>query len=190
MKKLLISILMILATLAVFAQGEHLTFKGVPIDGTKKAFTAALTGTGCTFAGERDGVLIFTGSFTTYDNCIICARAAHDNVYMVSVFLHPYNSWERIFSEYTFLKGILVSKYGDPASSTEEFQGYEQPMTDSDRFLRLQLGDCNFESQFSAESKGTILLKMASSSGTPIIFLSYYDAVNQQKALNASMNDL
>ena len=65
MKKLLISLFVILYTTIGQAQ-EHLTFKGVPIDGTLDTYVANMKKAGFTFIGENDGIALLRGDFAGY----------------------------------------------------------------------------------------------------------------------------
>ena len=57
MKRNLFLLLFAIATLSTFAQttSEHLTFKGVPIDGTLTEFVSKLKQKGLTHIGTEDG---------------------------------------------------------------------------------------------------------------------------------------
>lgn len=51
---------------------DHLTFKGVPIDGTLKEYIAAMKKAGFNYKGTtNDGSAILTGDFAGYKNCSI-----------------------------------------------------------------------------------------------------------------------
>lgn len=57
MKKIFLVIVSIMLTMTAFAQNkqesEHLSFKGVPIDGTLKAYTEAMKSAGFTYLAPK-----------------------------------------------------------------------------------------------------------------------------------------
>ena len=55
-----------------FAQtSEHLSFKGVPIDGTLNVYVSKMEKGGFTLIGTEDGVAMLKGDFAAYKGCII-----------------------------------------------------------------------------------------------------------------------
>ena len=63
MKKLLITLTMLFAVINIMAQ-EHLSFKGIPIEGSMTAFCQKLKAKGFTQMGRDNNVTMFTGDFT------------------------------------------------------------------------------------------------------------------------------
>ena len=55
---------------SIFAQ-QHLSFKGVPIDGTLKAYTDAMIKAGFHYEGTYDGVAALSGDFAGHKGCTI-----------------------------------------------------------------------------------------------------------------------
>ena len=63
MKKIITMIALVLCTLAMSAQTNHMKFKGIPMEGTLQSFTNKLKMKGYTPMGIRDGVSVLKGEF-------------------------------------------------------------------------------------------------------------------------------
>ena len=63
MKKLLITLALFFAAFNIMAQ-EHLTFKGIPIEGSMTEFCQKLRTKGFTSIANLDNISVFTGDFT------------------------------------------------------------------------------------------------------------------------------
>ena len=63
MKKLLITLAMLFAVINIMAQ-EHLSFKGIPIEGSMTSFCQKLKAKGFTSIGRDNNITLFTGDFT------------------------------------------------------------------------------------------------------------------------------
>ncbi len=73
MKKIFLAVLAATISLSAFTQttSEHLTFKGVPIDGTLNQFVSKMKAAGFTSEGVQDGTAVLSGDFAGYKECII-----------------------------------------------------------------------------------------------------------------------
>jgi len=59
-----LSIIAVLTAMVVLAQtSEHLTFKGVPIDGTLNEYVAKMKQGGVECSGTKDGIAVLKGDF-------------------------------------------------------------------------------------------------------------------------------
>ena len=63
MKKILASLAVFLAAINIMAQ-EHLSFKGIPIEGSMTEFCQKLKTKGFTSIGQENNISLFTGDFT------------------------------------------------------------------------------------------------------------------------------
>lgn len=89
MKKNLFILVFILLGLNAFSQSkEHLTFKGVPIDGKLSDFVVKMKAGGIQYVDKKDGVVIMKGEFAGYSNCIfgIASISNSEIVYKIIVF--------------------------------------------------------------------------------------------------------
>lgn len=171
---------------------EHMTFKGIPIDGTLNSFVTKLKQKGFTYIGTDDGVAMFRGDFAAYKNCTVGAVSSKekDLVVKVAVIFPSHETWSTLENNYLSLKQMLTTKYGEPSDCVETFQSYSQPKDDNMKMHELQMDRCKYQTLFETE-KGNIELQLGhqSFSGCYVI-LSYYDAVNQKTVMSDAMDDL
>lgn len=194
MKRIVFLFTFLYITLASFAQdgNEHLTFKGVPIDGTLNSFVAQLKQKGFTHIGTNDGVAMLSGDFAAYKNCTIGAVSLkeRDLVCKVAVIFPSRDTWSSLETNYQSLKQMLTKKYGEPSDCVETFQSYSQPRDDNSKMHELKMDRCKFYTIFETE-KGSIELQISHQSVSECyVVLSYYDAVNQQAIMSDAMDDL
>ena len=125
---------MTLITTVLFAQ-EHLSFKGVPIDGTLSSYVAKMRAKGFTSMGTSDGVAILKGDFAAHKSCtiVVATMQNKDLVSRIGVMFPEQEQWQYLYNDYAELKKLLSIKYGEPTDCIEEFQGYSVPRDDNDR---------------------------------------------------------
>ena len=70
MKRIFLTFVIACCSLMTWAQSEHLTFKGVPIDGTLTEFVTKMKTAGFTHLGTQDGMAALQGDFAGYKNCM------------------------------------------------------------------------------------------------------------------------
>ena len=89
MRKLIVSFAFMVIALTSYAQSssEHLTFKGIPIEGSMSEFCQKLKAKGFTSIGSENNLALFIGDFTGR-NATIGVTATDDgkNVFAVVVF--------------------------------------------------------------------------------------------------------
>ncbi len=188
-------VLIILAALSVaaYAQSEHLTFKGVPIDGTLAEYTEKMQEKGFEYLYSDNGVTILQGDFAGYKNCQIGVSTL-DNMDLVStiaVIFQSYESWSLLHNNYTNLKEMLSQKYGKPTIVVEEFQSSYPIRNDRERMLQVILDKCKYYSIFEIDL-GFIELSINKSNnyGEGLVILKYQDKVNSIETRAAAMDDL
>lgn len=190
MKRLIIA-MMLLAGLSASAQTGHLTFKGVPIDGTLTEFVGKLKQKGFSLMGTEQGVAILTGEFAAYKGCTV-AVYEHESglVNRVGVMFPERDTWSLLYNDYSKLKDMLTQKYGRPTEETEEFQSYSAPRDDNSRMHEVQMDRCKYICDFTTED-GVIELRIAHNSVTScFIVLVYVDAENESKVQSSAIDDL
>ena len=191
MKKLLISLFVILYTTIGQAQ-EHLTFKGVPIDGTLDTYVANMKKAGFTFIGEDDGIAMLRGDFEGYRNCTIgvVTLKSIDIVNRISVLFDSHQDWNNIYVNYSSLKEMLTTKYGKYADCVEKFEGYSQPRDDYGKMHELTMDRCKFYTIWKTD-KGNIELEIIKGNlGGGMVRLSYWDKINTMSVQEKAMDDL
>lgn len=195
MRKKIFSLLFVSTIIVTaFAQkeSEHLTFKGVPIDGTLNEYVALMKQAGFTHIDTQDGTAILQGDFAGFKGCTIGVSTlkATNKVNTIGVIFPEQDDWASIENDYSHLKSMLTEKYGEPSDCVEKFQGYSSPQTDSEKLLSLKLDDCRWYTTYST-SKGDIQLSIDSQKATSCyVLLRYFDKINTDAVKAKAMEDL
>jgi len=194
MKRIIIPILTIFASIAVFAQAEsqHLRFKGVPIDGTLNQFVSKMRTKGFVGTVNRDGTAALKGDFAGYKGCAIIVSTLQnkDLVSTIGVVFPECNTWETLERNYLQLKEMLTTKYGEPAKVVEKFQNSRSASDDSSKLYELKMDRCNYQTTFKT-TKGDILLRLFKGDyGSCHVLLAYYDKINSLEVEAAALEDL
>lgn len=194
MKKLLFLLFLLIVTSVGIAQSQqHLSFKGVPIDGTLKEYTNAMIKAGFHFEGTEDGISILSGDFAGFKDCIIgvstlknCNVVSH-----IAVLFPEKETWSSLLDDYEQLKTMLTKKYGKPERKREKFTGYVGDFDNGLVMYALRDGEYEWYTVFSTEL-GNIELSIVEGTRylTGMVRLSYFDKVNSEKVLNSAMDDL
>ena len=120
MKKLLLTICSSLFCVLSYAQTEHLTFKGLPIDGSKQEFVKELQRQGYVYVDDD----ILSGTFIGRDSYVFIYDTPITNtVWQVGVlFKSTYDTWsliKRIYDEVFFFADAKTLKLPDDELITE-----------------------------------------------------------------------
>lgn len=180
-------------SIAAYAQSEHLTFKGVPIDGTLAEYTEKMQEKGFEYLYSDNGITILQGDFAGYKNCQIGVSTL-DNIDLVStiaVIFQSYESWSLLHNNYTNLKEMLSQKYGKPAIVVEEFQSSYSPRDDRAKMHEVVMDRCKYYSIFEIDL-GFIELSINKSNNYSegVVVLKYLDRANSLETTAAAMDDL
>ena len=190
--RLSLLLILLFIPLVVLAQSEHLTFKGIPIDGTLSHFSSQLVKKGFTKMYSEDGQAIFQGDFAGYKDCMVVVSTLdqEDLVYMVAVAFPSKDQWALLESNYSSLKDMLTTKYGEPSEVIEEFQSRIQPDNDRDKLYELKFDRCTYKTIFETE-KGRIGITISHESVMKcFVVLGYVDGINGARAHDGAMDDL
>lgn len=194
MKKLfpLIFFLTLISTCIAQTQ-QHLSFKGVPIDGTLKEYTNAMVKAGFQFEGTEDGLSILSGDFAGYKDCIVGVATLKncDVVSHIAVLFPERDTWSSLLDDYEHLKMMLTKKYGNPEITREKFTGYIGDFDNGLVMYALRDGEYEWYTVYSTEL-GNIELSLVEGTRylTGMVRLTYFDKVNSKKVLNSAMDDL
>lgn len=191
MKRIIVLGLAMMITFAVSAQTGHLTFKGVPIDGTLNEFVGKLKQKGFTKIGEEQGIAILEGDFASFKGCTV-AVYEHESglVNRVGVVFPEKDTWSLLYNDYSKLKEMLTQKYGKPSEETEEFQGYSAPRDDNSRMHEVKMDRCKYICDFTTDN-GVIELRIAHNSVISCyVVLIYVDLENETKVQSSAIDDL
>ena len=176
----------------LFAQ-QHLSFKGVPINGTLQEYTNAMVKAGFHYERTQNGLSILTGDFAGYKGCTIVVSTLKnlDVVSRIAVLFPDRDTWTSVLNDYQSLKSMLTEKYGYPSDSKEKFTAYIGDYDNHFVMNALEEGEYEWYTTFTTEL-GDILLLIRSGLGyhTAYVGLLYRDKVNSEKERNAAMDDL
>lgn len=135
MKKLFFTFVLLLAAIAMGAQ-EHLSFKGIPIDGSVKDFCEQLKAKGFTYVSSENNYMLFEGDFTGQNVHVGVASAdGGESVFAVGVIFEPNGEWKELVKIYDHYKDLYTRKYGKPTLSKEN----NPSLSDSNFFLMSAL---------------------------------------------------
>jgi hypothetical protein len=192
MKKVLFTIIAAILSITAFAQSEHLTFKGVPIDGTLNQFVTKMKTAGFTGGVDKNGTALLKGDFAGYKGCYIIVSTLQnkDLVSTIGVLFPECPNWSTLEGNYYKLKEMLTTKYGEPAEAVEEFQHPRSADDDSSKIHELKMDRCNYSTLFRTE-KGNLVLRLVTDDYNDChVLLGYYDKINGLEVEAAAMDDL
>ena len=119
MKKIFLTFTLIFAAISLMAQ-EHLSFKGIPIEGTMTEFCQKLKAKGLTSIGRENDIALFSGDFTGREATIgVISTDDGKNVFAVVVLFDPSGEWNTLANTYNYYKDLYTRKYGKPTFSKE-----------------------------------------------------------------------
>lgn len=196
MKRIFSTLIFTAIILSSFAQTKtdstkHLTFKGVPIDGTLADYVAKMKNNGFIQKGTKDGIVILEGDFASYKGCtvVVATLKQKDLVSKIVVTFPDRQTWSSLSSNYFNLKDLLTEKYGKPSENVEEFQS-STPDDDGSKMIQVKLGACNYYSSYKIE-KGTIQLTIEHDGVSHcFIKLAYFDKINSESIKKQALDDL
>ena len=197
MKKFLLVFLFVATFFTSFSQPKsdttkHLTFKGIPIDGTLDDYVSKMKHNGFTYTQTQDGTAILNGDFAGYKDCTVGVSTLKekDLVYAIVVIFSQKNTWSTLSGNYFDLKQMLTEKYGNPSEIVEQFDGYSQPRDDEGRMYKVKFDNCKYSSIWQTD-KGEIKLSIGHSGVTTcFVNLAYFDKINSNKMRAKAKDDL
>lgn len=114
MKKIAICLIILFLNLNLLAQ-EHLSFKGIPIEGSMISFCQKLKTKGFSQIGSNNNITVFSGDFTGRQASIgVAATDDGQNVHSVVVLFESNKEWKSLVSTYNYYKDLYTRKYGEP----------------------------------------------------------------------------
>lgn len=179
MKRIFSFFVMLVLTLGVMAQTQHMKFMGIPLNGTISAFHQKLVAKGCKHDVEVSnavgaGSRIFTGTFFGEKADIhIYYNAKTKVVYRAKACIER-SSEDDIFRKYNEVKSALEEKYPNAYISKGEYEGNESVHFYTD------LGNIDL---YVTKYDNVYLTQY-------FLHIDYYDDVNYKKNENSKMNDL
>ena len=193
MKTFFLTLTFALTTMLTFGQtSDHLTFKGVPINGTLDEYVSKMKQNGFTHLGTEHGMAILNGDFAGYKDCHVGVSTLKqkDLVYKIGVLFPEKDTWSRLSTNYFDLKEMLTEKYGKPSDVIEKFDSYPQPEDDQNRMYKVEFDNCKYSSIWQTD-KGEIQLSIDHNSVTScFVKLAYFDKINGDKIKAKAKDDL
>lgn len=192
MKKLLFTFLTAICfTFSGIAQSQnHLTFKGIPIEGNMSSFCQKLKEKGFTEIGNDNTTTLFTGDFTG-KNAMIGVTSSNDgkNVFGVTVVFESSEEWNTLVSTYDYYKNLYTRKYGTPSYSKEKNPAYSDSNTS--KMYEVIQGTVIWGSKWDVEG-GTIeiLIEKSDNYGEGMVMILYRDSQNVEAKIQSDLEEI
>ena len=188
MKRILIIMTMSLIMIGAYAQ-EHLSFKGIPVEGSMKSFCIKLDSKGFTAIDSQGSLTLFTGEFIGR-NVSVGVMSTNDgkNVFSVGVLFLASDDWQSLVKEYNYYKNLYERKYGKPLSCIEN----NPAQGDSNAALMGEVhnGTAEYVSIWKI-ADGSIVLKIVKSNFYEgQVMISYINNENIESVLKQDMDDI
>lgn len=189
MKKLLVTLTMLFAVINIMAQ-EHLSFMGIPIEGSMTTFCQKLKAKGFNSVGSDKNLMLFTGNFTGRTATVgVQATDNGTDVYGVVVLFEPSGEWNVLVNTYVYYKNLYTRKYGQPTISEENNPAH----SDSNISLMREVhqGTVTYGSAWQVIG-GNIQLSIEKSSGIyeGVVVIRYQDSQNVETKIQNDLNDI
>lgn len=161
------------------AGAQHITFKSVPVDGTRKEFTLLLREKGFKETDNR-AAGILSGVFAGRQATVVAdTTATSGTVFRASAFLEQRSKWAELKDDYLTFKRFITEKYGTPIRSEERF---DSPYHEGDGFemKAVSLGKCRYGAAWNHEA-GRIEIGISPAGREPgkaCLRISYIDMAN------------
>lgn len=187
MKKIIFTLTFFFATFSIVAQ-EHLSFKGIPIEGSLTEFCKKLEAKGFKDQGtSSDGKSkIFLGDFAGRNAFVSAYQTTNsNNIYAVVAMFDPSQEWYSLLSTYNYFKELYTEKYGKPIECIEENGANSERNTSM--MIALDQGLIEYKTSWRVTG-GFISLGISKVSEiyTGSVFIAYLDSNNSNiNRLNA-----
>lgn len=200
MKKLMLLLFFLTAIMTLHAQDleaqkpgttQHLKFMGLEMGGNILSFVDSLKQKGFKYHTTLDGgTYVMKGRFAGVNDCKIMVNPNNKNNVHYAGVLFPYlNTWLTLYSNYKTIKSMLIQKYGEPFSSTEEFDSLFEPLDDIDKMLHVEMGRCKYSTSF-VFKEGFILEQISNVEGDCYVSLIYTDKDASDDNRESAIDDL
>ncbi len=157
------------------AQSQHLTFKGIEINGTLTEFISKLQKQGFTLIDRFESGAALKGTFAGEDAVVLIPCKENEIVWKVVVDFNEKNTWYSLKSAYKSYKESLTSKYG----KGESYEYFKSPYYDGDGYemSAVKLEKCFYSTIFEIK-EGDIIVEICKGANVRI---SYEDNENYLK---------
>lgn len=189
MKKIIFTLTVLLTAISITAQ-EHLSFKGIPIEGSMTEFCQKLRTKGFSQIGRENNLTLFSGDFTGRKATVgVSATDDGKNVFAVVVFFDPSGEWNTLVNTYDYYKDLYTRKYGEPTASTENNPAHLN--TNIALMTEVQQGTVVYGSAWEVTG-GDIQLSIEKSSDfyKGMVMIRYRDAQNVETKIQNDLDDI
>lgn len=190
MKKVLLSFVVFLLTIVSCMAQKHLTFKGIPIEGSMSSFCQKLVAKGFAKVQGSDKTTMFTGDFTGR-NATIGVTATDDgqNVFAVVVLFDTSKEWNVLVNTYDYYKGLYTRKYGEPKVFVEENPAGLD--TNTSKMLQLYQGTVKWGSGWVVEGgEIEITIEKATEIYEGMVVIRYRDSQNVEQKILKDLEEI
>jgi len=189
MKKIIFTLTALFVAINMIAQ-EHLSFKGIPIEGSMTSFCQKLKAKGFTSIGRENNLTLFSGDFTGRKATIgVTATDDGKNIFAVIVLFDPSDEWNTLVNTYDYYKNLYTRKYGEPTISKES----NPALSDSNTALMMEVdqGTVVYGSAWEVTG-GDIQLSIEKSSGIyeGMVMIRYRDSQNVEAKIQNDLDDI
>lgn len=189
MKRILLTLALSLIMVGAYAQ-EHLSFKGIPIEGSMSSFCQKLQSKGLTKLGSDNNITLFVGDFTGRQaTFVVGASDDGKNVHSVVVIFDASDDWKNIVGTYDYYKDLYTRKYGKPTVNREN----NPSRSDSNTNLMHELsqGTVTYASSWDVTGgKIELSIEKSDSYGEGIVVIRYRDALNIENKIQNDLNEI
>ncbi len=191
MKKSIFVLVALFLGLTSMAQ-EHLSFKGIPIEGSMQDFCSKLEDKGFTEMGNDGNTTLFTGDFTGRDATVgVISDDDGENVYSVVVLFDPSGEWNVLVSTYKYYKDLYTRKYGKPKKTVERNRQVELDGSNTGLMAEVHQGRVAWGSLWTVTG-GEIEISIEKTSGVyeGAVVIRYRDAQNEEIKIQKHLEDI
>lgn len=189
MRRIILILTLSLIMIGANAQ-EHLSFKGIPIEGSMSSFCQKLKSKGFIAIGSQNNIRVFTGDFTGREATVgVISTDNGQDVFGVVVLLPSSKEWNTLVNTYDYYKDLYTRKYGKASSSKEKNPAY----SDSNTALMAEVhnGTAVYVSAWEVAG-GSIELAIEKTDGVyeGQVVIRYRDSQNAEIKLQQDLDDI
>ena len=191
MKKSIFVLVALFLGLTSMAQ-EHLSFKGISIEGSMESFCEKLADKGFTELGNDGNTTLFTGDFTGRDATVgVISDDDGENVYSVVVLFEPSGEWNMLVSTYKYYKDLYTRKYGKPQKTVERNRQVELDGSNTGLMAEVHQGRVTWGSLWTVTG-GEIEISIEKTNGfyEGAVVIRYRDAQNEEIKIQKHLEDI
>lgn len=191
MKKSIFTLVALFFGLTSMAQ-EHLSFKGIPIEGSMESFCEKLEDKGFTELGNDGNTTLFAGDFTGRDATIgVISDDDGENVYSVVVLFDSSGEWNVLVNTYNYYKDLYTRKYGKAKKTVERNRQVELDGSNTGLMAEVHQGKVAWGSLW-VVTGGEIEISIEKTSGVyeGAVVIRYRDAQNEEVKIQKHLEDI